>query len=745
MTKTNNNIVKIIAPVEGMTCASCVARVEKVISKIDGVKNVSVNLATEKAMIEFDTEKFELRKVTEAVESAGYKIDLSSQLKKTDTAETSYAGNISIANKKLQNDFIIALVLTIPIVILNMGMMWKNFHNIFSLSADDLNKILLLLTTPVIFISGRRFFKTFFSNLKHLTADMNTLVAFGTGSAFLYSTGVTLFPNYFLSTAQQPHVYFDTAAVIITLILLGKWLEARAKSKTGSAVKKLMGLKPEFAFIKKNGAEIKISLNDLIIGDIVIVKTGARIPADGIITLGNSAVDESMITGESIPVEKSSGEKVIGGTINKSGYFEFRVTAIGDNSLLGQIIKMVEEAQGSKAPIQNLADKVASIFVPVVIGISIITFIFWIATGSEFNIALVNFIAVLIIACPCALGLATPTALIVGTGKAAQNGILIKDAESLEIAHKISTIIFDKTGTLTEGKPVLTQIISKEIDENKLLRITASLEKKSEHPFAHSIVDAAKKRNLNLLDSDLFSNEVGKGIFGQVNKIEVTAGNLSFINEKNITIDSWTIQKQKEIQNSGTIIYVAFGKEVKGIIKIEDVIRESSKSAIQKLKELSIKTVMLTGDSKANAKSIAENLGIDSFEAEVLPDQKAKVVKDYQKKNEVVAMVGDGINDSPALAQSDIGIALGTGTDIAIDSSSIVIIRNDLAALVTAILLSKKTIKTIKQNLFWAFFYNMVCIPLAALGLLNPMLAALAMSLSSVSVISNSLRLRRFK
>jgi Cu+-exporting ATPase len=506
-----------------------------------------------------------------------------------------------------------------------------------------------------------------------------------------------------------------------------------------------MGLKPEFTFIKKNDTEIKISLNDLIIGDIVIVRPGARIPSDGIITLGSSAVDESMITGESIPIEKTIGEKVIGGTINKSGYFEFRVTATGDNSLLGQIIKMVEEAQGSKAPIQNLADKVVSIFVPVVIGISIITFIFWIVTGSEFNIALVNFIAVLIIACPCALGLATPTALIVGTGKAAQNGILIKDGESLEIAHKISTIIFDKTGTLTEGKPVLTQIISKEIDENKLLKITASLEKKSEHPFAHSIVDAAKKRNLDLLDSDLFSNEVGKGIIGKVDKIEVTAGNLSFINEKNITIDSWTIEKQKEIQNSGTIIYVAFGKEVQGIIKIEDVIRESSKSVIQKMKELRIKTVMLTGDSKANAESIAENLGIDSFEAEILPDQKARVVKEYQKKNEVVAMVGDGINDSPALAQSDIGIALGTGTDIAIESSSIVIIRNDLAALVTAILLSKKTIKTIKQNLFWAFFYNMVCIPLAALGFLNPMLAALAMSLSSVSVISNSLRLRRFK
>ncbi len=744
MPESNKNTERILAPIEGMTCASCVARVEKSLLKVPGVKNVSVNLATEKAMIEFDSEKFELQKATEAVESAGYKIDLSSQLKKTDTEKSSAAGDVSPVRNKLQNDFILAFVLTIPIVILNMGMMWKNFHEIFSLSADDLNKILLVLTIPVLFISGRRFFKSFVSNLLHFTADMNTLVAVGTGSAFLYSAGVTLFPNYFLSAAQQPHVYFDTTAVIISLILMGKWLEAKAKSKTGSTIKKLLNLKPEFALIKRNGVEIKIPLNEINVNDMVIIKPGSKIPADGIITEGSSSVDESMITGESIPAEKSVGEKVIGGTINKSGYFEFKVTATGDNSLLGQIIKMVEEAQGSKAPIQNLADKVAAIFVPVVIVISIITFIAWIASGSDFNIALVNFVAVLIIACPCALGLATPTALIVGTGKAAQNGILIKNGESLETAHKISTIIFDKTGTLTEGKPILTQIITKDIHENELLRIVASVEKKSEHPFAHSIVEAAEKRNLQLAECHLISNEIGKGIVGHVDNFEVTVGNFSFITEKKIIIDTWTTQKQKEIHTGGTLIYAAFDKEIKGIIKIEDVIRDTSKSALQKLKELGIKTVMLTGDSKSNAKSIAESLGIESFESEILPDQKANVVKEYQKQNEVVAMVGDGINDSPALAQSDIGIALGTGTDIAIESSSIVIIRNDLSALVTAIQLSKRTIKTIKQNLFWAFVYNVVCIPLAALGLLNPMLAAFAMSLSSVSVITNSLRLRKF-
>jgi len=604
---------------------------------------------------------------------------------------------------------------------------------------------LLILTTPVIFISGKRFFKIFFSNLKHFSADMNTLVAVGTGSAFLYSSGVTLFPNYFVPSNQTPHVYFDTAAVIITLILMGKWLEAKAKTKTGSTIKKLLNLKPEFALVKKNGNEVKVSIDDIQTGDTILIKPGGKIPADGTVLSGNSVVDESMITGESIPVEKSIGAKVIGGTINKNGFIEFNVTATGDNSLLGQIIRMVEEAQGSKAPIQNLADKVASVFVPVVIVISIITFLVWIISGSSFNTALISFVAVLIIACPCALGLATPTAIIVGTGKAAQLGILVKDGESLEIAHKITTIIFDKTGTLTEGKPVLTQIRTNGITEDKLLQYTASIENKSEHPFGESIVDAARKRNLSLLESELLTNTIGRGIVGNVNGSEVTVGNISFMNEQLIQIDSWVMEAEKDLCKSGTIIFVAVDKEIKGLLKLEDVIRNDSKVAVKKLKDMGLKIVMLTGDNNQNAKFIAENAGIDFFEAEILPDEKAKIVKKFQKENEVVAMVGDGINDSPALAQSDIGIALGTGTDIAIESSSIVIIRSNLDALVSALQLSNKTIKTIKQNLFWAFFYNVICIPLAALGLLNPMFAALAMSLSSVSVVSNSLRIKNFK
>jgi len=745
MQQNTKNIERIIAPIEGMTCASCVARVEKSILKVDGVKNVSVNLATEKVMIEFETGKIDLSKIAKTVEDAGYKIDFTSDSKKAEKKDNDVTDKLRETNKKLKNDFILALLFSIPIVILNMGAMWISFEDLFSLTLDDVNKILLILTTPVIFISGKRFFKIFFSNLKHFSADMNTLVAVGTGSAYLYSTAVTLFPNLFLSANQTSHVYFDTAAVIITLILMGKWLEAKAKTKTGSTIKKLLNLKPEFALIKKNGVEVKVSIDEIKTGDTVLVKPGGKIPADGIVLSGNSVVDESMITGESIPVEKSVGAKVIGGTINKNGYIEFEITAVGDNSLLGQIIRMVEEAQGSKAPIQNLADKVASVFVPVVIVISIVTFIAWTISGSSFNTALINFVAVLIIACPCALGLATPTAIIVGTGKAAQLGILIKDGESLETAHKISTIIFDKTGTLTEGRPVLTRIRTNDISEEELLQYAASLEKKSEHPFGESILAAAQKRNLSLFESELLVNTIGRGILGKVNGSEVAAGNISFMNEHSIKIDSWVNQAEKEISRGGTIIFVAIDKKIKGLLKLEDVIRNESKDAVKKLKDMGLKVVMLTGDNQQNAKYIAENAGIDFFEAEILPDEKAKAIKKFQKENEIVAMVGDGINDSPALAQSDIGIALGTGTDIAIESSSIIIIRNDLNALVSAIQLSKKTIKTIKQNLFWAFFYNVICIPLAALGLLNPMFAALAMSLSSVSVVSNSLRIKNFK
>lgn len=739
MENATDNIERIIVPVEGMTCASCVARVERAIQKAAGVKNVSVNLASEKALIEYEKNKTNLDEISKRVEEAGYKIEIKS------ISQDKVKPNLPDASQKLKKEFLLALSFTIPVLLINMGYMWIDFEKLAGLNFEITNKLLLILTTPIIFISGRRFFKSFFLNLKYFSADMNTLIAVGTGSAYIYSSAVTLFPNLILSKGQIPHVYFDTAAVIITLILLGKWLETKAKSKTGSAIKKLIELKPEFAIVKRNGIEQKIPLDEIKIGDIIIVKPGSNIPADGVIEIGNGLIDESMITGESLPVAKKAGDKVVGGTINISGYFEFKVSAVGDSSLLGQIIKMIEEAQGSKAPIQSLADKVASVFVPIVILISVLTLIAWILIGSPFNIALINFVAVLIIACPCALGLATPTAIIVGIGKAAEFGILVKDGESLEKVNQISTIIFDKTGTLTERMPVLKKIITKDLPEDHLIHLAASIENKSNHPYAESIVSFAHKKNLTLSESKVINEELGRGIVGIVNSSEVSVGSLSFMQELNIKPDKWIEDVQEELNNFSSTVFVAVNREIKAAFIFEDQIKEGTLETVMQLKEMNLKVGMLTGDNHQNAERMAGKLSLDFFEAEVLPHKKVNIIKKYQQQNEIVGMVGDGINDSPALAQSDVGIAVGSGTDIAIESSSIVILRENLNAIVSAIKLSKKTIKTIKQNLFWAFFYNVVCIPLAALGLLNPIFAALAMSLSSVSVVSNSLRLKNFK
>jgi len=737
-----NKIEKVTFPVEGMTCASCVARVEKSIKKIEGIKNVSVNLATEKATFEFDPGKVNVKEVADMVEEAGYKMDVSSSKEKV---KEKINDETSEYHKTLQRELIFAAILTVPILLLSMGSIWSGFHNLIPLSADYLNKVLLILTTPVVFISGKRFYKIFWSNLKHFTADMNSLVAVGTAAAYGFSILVALFPDLILKPGEFPHVYFDTTAVIITLILMGRWLESRAKSKTNTAVKKLISLKPKTTLLKKGETEIEVNIEDLKLGDIVIVKPGGKIPADGTIVQGNSVIDESMITGESIPVEKSIGAKVIGGTINKTGSFDFEITAVGDNSVLGQIIKMVEEAQGSKAPIQNLADKVASIFVPVVIGIAVITFIFWIISGGGFNSALINFIAVLIIACPCALGLATPTAIMVGTGKGAQFGILIKNGESLEIAHKTTTVILDKTGTITEGEPHVSEIIYNGEAEDKIIQLAASVENKSEHPIAKAIVNYAKSKNIPLLETGLFESMTGKGIISTLNGNSIIVGNKKLMQENSVANNQLDKKIDELLGKGKTLVYVGIDKTLKGVIAIDDPVKESSKEAIKELKEMGIKTVMITGDNKKTAEIIANYVEVDFYEAEVMPDEKAKAVSKYQKGNEIVAMVGDGINDAPALAQSNVGIAIGSGTDIAIETGSIVLVSGNLKGVVAAIKLSRKTIKTIKQNLFWAFIYNSLGIPLAALGILNPMFAALAMSLSSVSVISNSLRLKNFK
>ncbi len=739
---TDQKIKTLTFPVEGMTCASCVARVEKSIRKIEGIKNVSVNLATEKATFEFEDGKVNVKDVADIVEEAGYKMNVS--LSKEEVKEES-KDEASEYHKTLQKELIFAAILAVPILLLSMGSMWSGFHKLIPLSADYLNKILLILTTPVVFISGKRFYKIFWNNLKHFTADMNSLVAVGTAAAYGFSILVTLFPELIMKPGEFPRVYFDTTAVIITLILMGRWLESKAKSKTNSAVKKLIGLKPKTALVKREGKEIEVNIEDLKLTDIVIVKPGGKIPADGSIVLGNSFIDESMVTGESIPVEKSSGSKVIGGTINKTGSFQFEITALGDNSVLGQIIKMVEEAQGSKAPIQNLADKVASIFVPVVIGIAAVTFIVWLLSGGGFNAALINFVAVLIIACPCALGLATPTAIMVGTGKGAQFGILIKNGESLEVAHKINVVILDKTGTITEGEPKVSEIIFDGEGEDKIIQTAASIENKSEHPIAKAIVNYAKSKKISLLETGSFESITGKGIISNLNGNIVTVGNKRLMIDNSITNNKLDNEIDEMLRKGKTLVYVGINKNLKGVIAVEDPVKESSKKAIKELKEMGIKTVMITGDNKKTAEVIAKQVDVDFFEAEVMPDEKAKMVSKYQKENNIVAMVGDGINDAPALAQSNVGIAIGSGTDIAIETGSIVLISGDLGGVVSAIKLSRRTIGTIKQNLFWAFIYNSLGIPLAALGILNPMFAALAMSLSSVSVISNSLRLKNFK
>ena len=746
----SNNIVteKITLPIEGMTCASCVARVERSISKIEGISDVVVNLATEKATFRINKSVVKLDSIKKAVKEVGYKIEIPNIniLNQTTNNQDDSKNKINFESK-LKNDFLLALIFTIPVFILSMSQMWLDIKLIIPLSNTQLNVLLLILTIPVVFVSGNRFYRIFWHNLKHFTADMNSLVAVGTGAAFLFSFFVTLFPKLIVRENEIPDVYYDTTAVIITLILLGRWLEARAKTRTVSSIKKLLALKPKTAIIKTDDGDQVVNITDLEINDIVIVKPGQSIPADGEVVVGISAVDESMITGESFPVEKKLGDKVVGGTINTTGSFEFRVTAIGNESVIGKIITLVEEAQGSKAPIQNFADRVASIFVPIIIVVSIITFIVWFIVGGEdsINIALINFIAVLIIACPCAMGLATPTALIVGIGKGAENGILIKNGEDLEMAHKLKLIIFDKTGTITEGKPVINNIVTNGYDNDELIQILASLENRSEHPLANAIVGYAESKNIELIEPQDFKSITGAGLSGIIKNKSVLVGNKNYLQSNNIAVNQFESEINRLSSEANTILYVGIEGKFAGIISLSDPIKKSTAEALYKIKALNIKTVMITGDNYDSAKAVAQKLGIDKFESDVLPVDKSKLTMKYQNNNNFVGMVGDGINDAPALAIADVGFAMGNGTDIAIESGDIVLLKDNLNGVAKAIKLSKFTIRTVKQNLFWAFFYNSFGIPLAAFGLLDPMFAAIAMSLSSVSVLANSLRLKKIK
>lgn len=747
MSKT---ISTISLPVEGMTCASCVKRVEKTLTKIDGVNDVSVNLATEKATFTYDSSKTSLASLSEVIDDAGYKLVLPAVRKNVDSDEPSDdVQDISQKEsyKKLKSEFIFSLTLTIPIMIVSMIYMTPWFMSASPLTMEQINKLLFLAATFVIFISGKRFFSIAYKNLFHFAVDMNTLVAVGTGTAYVYSAIAVLFPEFLNISNAHEHIYFDTSATIITLILMGRLLEAKAKSKTSDSIKILIGLQPKTAIVLNGGEELETPVSKLAVGDIILVRPGEKIPVDGIITKGATSIDESMITGESLPVEKTLYGKVTGGTINKNGSIEFRAAAIGKDTVIAQIIKLVEDAQGSKAPIQTLADKTASVFVPVVISIAIFTFIAWFFfAGDPFASAMIKFIAVLIIACPCALGLATPTAIMVGTGKGASMGILIKNAGSLELANKIQTLVLDKTGTVTTGKPSVTDINALPgFSGEETLRIAASLEKKSEHPLASAIMEYALTKRITLYETESFSSQTGFGITGEIDKKASVVGNQAFMQSLSIDTGAFIDIANKFADEGKTPVFVAQNNEPIGIIAIADSIRPGAKAAITDLKAMGIKIVMITGDNERTAKAIAKEAGIDIVIAGALPNEKAEQIKEFQQKGSITAMAGDGINDAPALAQADVGIAMGTGTDVAIETADITLVKGGLNDIAKTIKLSKRTINTIKQNLFWAFIYNIIGIPIAALGILNPMFAAAAMALSSVSVVSNSLRLRNFK
>ena len=744
--KIQKNIQSHNYKIEGMTCSACANRVEKVTKKMSGVENAVVNFATEKLSISYDADVINFGDIKAKVEKAGYKLIREDEQK------------VEEKRKKLDEKgklfwrLILSLIFAVPLLTITMGqMVGMPLPNIMDPMMNPLNFaiIQLVLTIPVMII-GYKFYYIGYKNLFKLSPNMDSLIAIGTSAAFIYS----LYGTYKIYTGDSSYamsLYYEAAVTILALITLGKYLEAISKGKTSQAIKKLMGLAPKTATIVRGGKELVIPIDEVVVGDIIIVKPGEKLPVDGEVIEGATAVDEAMLTGESIPVEKTVGSKVIGASINKTGFIKYKATKVGKDTALSQIIKLVEDAQGSKAPIAKLADIIASYFVPIVIGLAILSSIGWLISGEDGVFALTIFISVLVIACPCALGLATPTAIMVGTGKGAENGVLIKGGEALEVTHQIDTIVFDKTGTITEGKPVVTDIITTTISEEELLSIAASSEKGSEHPLGEAIVKGAEERSIEFKEISNFKAIPGHGIQVEIEGKVILLGNKKLMTENSIEVGDLGLKSDKLANEGKTPMYIAINNKLEGIIAVADTVKPSSKEAIENLHKMGIKVAMITGDNKKTADAIAKQVGIDIVLAEVLPEDKANEVKKLQEKGSKVAMVGDGINDAPALAQADIGIAIGTGTDVAIESANIVLMKGDLKDVATAIKLSKATIRNIKQNLFWAFGYNVLGIPVA-MGvlhifggpLLNPMIGAAAMSLSSVSVLANALRLRGF-
>ncbi|MBD2693657.1 heavy metal translocating P-type ATPase [Anabaena catenula] len=755
----------------GMSCAGCANNVEQAILSVPGVIDCNVNFGAEQASINYDSKLTNLEKIQAAIEAAGYSsFSLSEAQGEDDTETASRLAEQQELILKLKTGGVISIFLffgSLPMMTgLNLPFIPSFLHHPW---------LQLVLTTPVEFWCGWSFFRNGWKSLKHHTATMDTLIALGTGTAYLYSLVVTLFPGLLISQGLEPHVYYEVAAMVVTLILLGRFLESRARGKTSEAIRKLMGLQAKTARVIRNDVEMDISIAEVRINDVILVRPGEKIPVDGEVIEGASTVDEAMVTGESLPRKKLPGDEVIGATINKTGSFKFRATRVGKDTFLAQIVKWVQEAQGSKAPIQRLADQVTGWFVPAVIAIAITTFVIWFNIMGNLTLATMTTVGVLIIACPCALGLATPTSVMVGTGIGAENGILIKGAESLELAHKIQIIVLDKTGTLTQGKPTVTDFVTVHGTANSnelvLLQLAATVERNSEHPLAEAVVQYAKSQEVSLATVNNFLAIAGSGVQGVVNDHLVQIGTQRWLTEIGINPDSLQ-QYQLGWESAGkTVIFIAVDGALQGIMAISDALKPSSAQAVKALQNLGLEVVMLTGDNQQTADAIALQVGINQVFAQVRPDQKAAIIQSLQsnvetlhatslpnnlnktnRKSQIVAMVGDGINDAPALAQADVGIAIGTGTDIAIAASDITLISGDLQGIVTAIQLSRATINNIQQNLFFAFIYNIIGIPIAAgilypiFGwLLNPIIAGAAMAFSSVSVVTNALRLRNFQ